>query len=137
MLSARAALILYVHAALRWAPGPGRISGTPAGPSANQRCETGRFRPELRGKGPSTPSQTSWALMGLIEVGEAECREARRGVQYLLDQQQSDGSWEELHFTGTGFPRHFFIRYHDYRNCFPLMALGQYRQALNSKGQRD
>ncbi len=91
-------------------------------------------RPELRGKGPSTASQTAWAVMGLIEAGETGSRAVRAGIQYLLDQQQPDGSWEELYFTGTGFPKHFFIRYHDYRNCFPLMALGKYRQAVSRKG---
>jgi squalene-hopene/tetraprenyl-beta-curcumene cyclase len=118
----------YIQKSLQWLKDHQNPDG-----GWGETCES-YIRPELRGKGPSTPSQTSWALMGLIEAGEAECREARRGVQYLLDQQQADGSWEELHFTGTGFPRHFFIRYHDYRNCFPLMALGQYRRALGSKG---
>lgn len=82
--------------------------------------------PELRGQGPSTASQTAWALMALLALGEAQSPEVRRGVQYLLNTQKSDGTWEELYFTGTGFPNHFYIRYHNYRNCFPLMALGQY-----------
>jgi squalene-hopene/tetraprenyl-beta-curcumene cyclase len=96
-----------------------------------ETCESYR-RPELRGRGPSTASQTAWALMGLIEGGQSDCREVRRGVQYLMEEQRPDGSWDELYFTGTGFPKHFFIRYHDYRNCFPLMALGKYRQALEA-----
>jgi squalene-hopene/tetraprenyl-beta-curcumene cyclase len=70
--------------------------------------------------------------MGLIEGGQSDCREVRRGVQYLMEEQRPDGSWDESYFTGTGFPKHFFIRYHDYRNCFPLMALGKYRQALEA-----
>ncbi len=98
-----------------------------------ETCES-YTRPELRGKGPSTASQSAWALMGLLEGDDIDCREARRGIQYLLEEQQPDGSWEELYFTGTGFPKHFFIRYHDYRSCFPLMALGKYRQVLSGKG---
>ena len=64
--------------------------------------------------------------MALMAGGEEESTAVRQGVQYLLNTQKPDGSWEELYFTGTGFPKHFFIRYHNYRNCFPLMALGQY-----------
>lgn len=97
-----------------------------------ETCES-YSRPELRGRGPSNASQTAWALMGLIEGGQSDCREVRRGVQYLMEEQRPDGSWDELYFTGTGFPKHFFIRYHDYRNCFPLMALGKYRQALEGR----
>lgn len=94
-----------------------------------ETCDT-YTSPELRGRGPSTPSQTAWAVMGLILSGEAASREAARGVAYLLRNQQPDGTWAEDHFTGTGFPGHFYIRYHNYRNCFPLMALGQYRAAV-------
>ncbi len=89
--------------------------------------------PELRGQGDSTPSQTAWALMGLIVCGEEGCPEVERGVRYLVDRQQSDGGWDEPYFTGTGFPKHFFIRYDNYRNCFPLMALGQYLQKLEAR----
>ena len=53
-----------------------------------------------------------------------------KGIQYLIRNQKADGSWDEAYFTGTGFPKHFFIRYHNYRNCFPLMALGQYLRGL-------
>jgi squalene-hopene/tetraprenyl-beta-curcumene cyclase len=87
----------------------------------------------LRGQGPSTPSQTAWALMGLMAGGEEKSPEVSRGIQYLLNTQKPDGSWEELYFTGTGFPEHFFIRYHNYRNCFPLMALGQYLKKLDDQ----
>ncbi len=90
-----------------------------------ETCESYR-RPELRGQGPSTPSQTAWAIMGLLAAGEEKTDEVSRGVQYLLRTQKKDGTWDEDYFTGTGFPKHFFIRYHNYRNCFPLMALGQY-----------
>ncbi len=85
--------------------------------------------PDLRGRGPSTASQTGWALLALIAAGEAHSRSAGDGVEYLLKTQQPDGSWEESSFTGTGFPADFMIKYHLYRNYWPLMALGQYRQA--------
>ena len=82
------------------------------------------------GRGESTASQTAWAVLGLL-AGERELRsEVRRGVDYLLNNQRSDGAWDELHFTGTGFPRHFYLRYHMYRNYFPLMALGRFRQRV-------
>ncbi|MGC8493277.1 MAG: squalene--hopene cyclase [Syntrophobacteraceae bacterium] len=86
--------------------------------------------PELCGQGPSTPSQTAWAIMGLLTGGEERSPEVSKGVQYLLRNQKPDGTWEETWFTGTGFPGHFYIRYHNYRNCFPLMALGQYLMKL-------
>ena len=85
----------------------------------------------LRGRGPSTASQTSWALLGLISANEADSTEARKGVEYLLATQGSDGTWPEDYFTGTGFPRDFMIKYHMYRIYFPLLALGRYRRALN------
>ena len=50
-----------------------------------------------------------------------------RGIEYLSRTQQDDGTWDERHFTGTGFPRHFYLRYYMYRNYFPLMALGIFR----------
>ncbi|MFN8624933.1 MAG: squalene--hopene cyclase [Candidatus Binatia bacterium] len=82
------------------------------------------------GQGVSTPSQTAWAVLGLLAGEPALSPETRRGVDYLLGQQRADGSWDELHFTGTGFPRHFYLRYHMYRNYFPLMALGRFRARL-------
>ncbi len=86
--------------------------------------------PTLRGQGASTASQTGWALLGLIAGGAARGEAARRGVEYLLQSQQTHGSWEEPQFTGTGFPMDFMINYHMYRDYWPLMALGQYRRAL-------
>jgi squalene-hopene/tetraprenyl-beta-curcumene cyclase len=74
----------------------------------------------------STPSQTAWAILGLISAGEIGSYEVLKGIAYLLKNQKPDGTWDEESFTGTGFPKHFFIRYHNYRNCFPLMALGKF-----------
>ena len=55
---------------------------------------------------------------------------AARGMEYLLSTQKQDGTWDEDAFTGTGFPKFFMIKYHIYRDCFPLTALGQYLQAV-------
>jgi squalene-hopene/tetraprenyl-beta-curcumene cyclase len=84
-------------------------------------------QPELRGTGTPTPSQTAWALMGLMAVGDFDSEAVQRGVQYLLNTQREDGTWDEPEFTGTGFPRVFYLRYHLYRHYWPLMALGRYR----------
>jgi len=89
--------------------------------------------PSRRGAGPSTPSQTAWALMALLAAGEAAHEAAARGVGYLLSRQRSDGSWDEAHFTGTGFPSDFMINYHLYRHYFPLIALGRYEQAVAAR----
>jgi squalene-hopene/tetraprenyl-beta-curcumene cyclase len=86
--------------------------------------------PTLKGKGTSTASQTAWALIGLIAAGEATGTFARvaieRGVDYLLETQQPDGTWNESEFTGTGFPGHFYLKYHLYQQFFPLIALSRY-----------
>ncbi|MBI4583160.1 MAG: squalene--hopene cyclase [Planctomycetes bacterium] len=85
--------------------------------------------PHFMGRGVSTASQTSWAVMGLIAAGEVESQEARRGIQYLLDHQNAGGTWSENEFTGTGFPRVFYLKYHLYSQYFPLFALAYYRNA--------
>lgn len=83
--------------------------------------------PNSTGKGESTPSQTAWALMGLMSAGVTDSFSVARGVQYLLRHQMKDGSWEEIMHTGTGFPRVFYLRYHWYCQYFPLWALAMYR----------
>ena len=83
-------------------------------------------------KAPSTASQTAWALMGLMAAGEVSHPAVARGVDYLMRTQGSDGFWEEERFTGTGFPRVFYLRYHGYRKYFPLWALARYRRLRNS-----
>jgi squalene-hopene/tetraprenyl-beta-curcumene cyclase len=82
------------------------------------------------GRGASTPSQTAWALIGLVAAGEADSDCARRAVDWLCEAQRADGDWDEEHFTGTGFPRDFMLRYHLYRIVWPLLALGRVRAAL-------
>ena len=84
-----------------------------------------------RGRGAATPSQTAWALMAYVSGGAAEALSTRRAAEYLLRVQLFDGDWEEQHYTGTGFPLDFMIRYHLYRLTFPLLALGRLRERLN------
>jgi squalene-hopene/tetraprenyl-beta-curcumene cyclase len=78
------------------------------------------------GQGPATASQTAWAVLGLLAAGEGECPEVRAGIEYLIETQDADGGWTEEPFTGTGFPRVFYLKYHMYPVYFPLMALGRY-----------
>ncbi|MFQ5426135.1 MAG: squalene--hopene cyclase, partial [Gaiellales bacterium] len=84
-----------------------------------------------RGRGSSTPSQTAWALIGLVAAGAASSSAAERAARWLCRVQRADGDWEEREFTGTGFPRDFLIRYHLYRIVWPLIALGRYRSATS------
>ncbi len=97
-----------------------------------ETCESYKA-PNLRGKGPSTPSQTAWALMGLMAAGDFETDNVRMGIEFLLSKHNPDGSWPEAEFTGTGFPGHFYINYHQYRNQFPLTALGRYAAWLENQ----
>jgi len=87
--------------------------------------------PSLRGTGVPTASQTAWALLGLIAADKADSQAVQRGVDYLLGTQQPNGTWRETEFTGTGFPRVFYLRYHYYSLYFPLMALARYAKAVN------
>ena len=114
--------------------------------------------PDQHGVGPSTASQTAWAIMAMIAAGEVDHPATSRGVQYLLQTQRPDGQWDEPYFTGTGFPGYmrgervqripgpgergfqgtelsagFMINYHLYRNTWPLLALGRYRNRLYSQ----
>lgn len=82
--------------------------------------------PSLKGQGPPTASQTAWAILGLIAAGEGESESVARGIEYLLDSQNEDGTWDEEWWTGTGFPKVFYLKYHLYRISFPLMALSRY-----------
>ncbi len=111
-----------------------------------------------RGRGASTPSQTAWAIMALLAANEGANPAASRGVSFLIDRQNDDGSWDEPHYTGTGFPGYrggarlrrylrpddfvyqssglpagFMINYHLYRIYWPLMALGRYRRFVESR----
>jgi squalene-hopene/tetraprenyl-beta-curcumene cyclase len=86
--------------------------------------------PDTKGQGPSTPSQTAWAIMGLLAAGDTRSDSVARGIAYLMKTQKKDGSWDEPQFTGTGFPRVFYLAYHLYRDYFPLIALTAYQRVL-------
>ncbi len=95
--------------------------------------------PLQRGVGVSTPSQTAWALLGLLAAGDTRSDSVAKGIRWLLTHQQADGSWDEsigvgaetqAIYTGTGFPRVFYLAYHLYRDYFPLLALTTYRKAM-------
>ncbi len=83
-----------------------------------------------RGQGRATATQTAWALLGLLACGQHEHAAVQRAVGYLVSRQQSDGSWQESEFTGTGAPRRCYLRYHLSPCYFPLLALGRYQQSL-------
>lgn len=75
---------------------------------------------------PSTPSQTAWALLGLLASGDTRSDSLDRAAEYLIRTQKEDGTWDEPEATGTGFPRVFYLNYHMYRNSFPLLALATF-----------
>ena len=89
--------------------------------------------PNTKGIGPSTPSQTAWAVMGLLAANDTRSDSVAKGVAYLLKTQKKDGSWDEPWYTGTGFPRVFYLMYHMYRQYFPLIALTTYKKVMIEK----
>jgi squalene-hopene/tetraprenyl-beta-curcumene cyclase len=91
--------------------------------------------PTLKGRGTSTASQTAWGLIGLLAAGEAGDPAIASAVTHLVKQQQSDGSWAENEFTGTGFPSVFYLKYHLYRTYFPLYALARFRNMTEGRSQ--
>lgn len=114
----------YIQKAVTWLKTKQNTDG-----GWGETCESYHDQ-DLAGVGESTPSQTAWALLALMAAGERNSDTITRGINYLIHTQQQDGTWNEDQFTGTGFPKYFMIKYHIYRNCFPLMALGQYRGLL-------
>ncbi len=82
------------------------------------------------GRGTSSASQTAWALIALIAGEDGVSEFAMRGAQWLSERQNDEGAWDETEHTGTGFPNHFYLRYHMYAHYFPLMALGRFRRRL-------
>jgi squalene-hopene/tetraprenyl-beta-curcumene cyclase len=96
--------------------------------------------PNQRGIGPSTPSQTAWAVLGLLAAGDTRSDSVAKGVRWLIERQHKDGSWDELvpgrngesYYTGTGFPRVFYLGYHLYKQYFPLLALTTYERAMQN-----
>jgi squalene-hopene/tetraprenyl-beta-curcumene cyclase len=115
----------YVRRAVRWLARRQNADG-----GWGETCESyDRF--ELAGQGPSTPTQTAWALLALMAARHSGPA-VERGVQYLLATQRPDGAWEDPYWNGTGFPRVFMLKYHLYARYFPLWALGVYRRTLDA-----
>jgi len=90
----------------------------------------------LKGIGVSTASQTAWAIIGMIAAIESTQFSGQsvvtQGIEYLLSTQKNDGTWDEDYFTGTGFPCHFYLKYHLYQQYFPLQALARYQNLINT-----
>ena len=113
----------YVQQAVEWL----RMMQNPDG-GWGERCDS-YDDSNVKGVGPSTASQTAWAVMGLLAASDTRSDSLQRGIAYLLKTQQRDGSWDELLYTGTGFPRVFYLMYYMYRQYFPLLALTVYAKA--------
>ncbi len=96
-----------------------------------ERCNTYND-PVFKGQGPSTASQTAWAVMALCTFGDPHRPSLQRGIQYLVDHQNTDGSWTEHETTGTGFPCVYYLKYDMYRNAWPLLALAACRRLLQT-----
>jgi squalene-hopene/tetraprenyl-beta-curcumene cyclase len=92
--------------------------------------------PNTKGVGPSTASQTAWAVLGLLAAGDTRSDSLARGIAFLLRTQLRNGNWDEPYCTGTGFPRVFYLKYHLYRTYFPLLALISYAKAM-AEAERD
>jgi squalene-hopene/tetraprenyl-beta-curcumene cyclase len=86
--------------------------------------DTGTYAPAS-----STPSQTAWAILGLLAGGDTTSNSVHKGIEYLIETQRADGGWDEDLSTGTGFPGVFYLQYHLYRHSFPVLALATYRKA--------
>jgi squalene-hopene/tetraprenyl-beta-curcumene cyclase len=112
----------YIRRAVQWL-----IDHQNADGGWGESCRSYEEPEVYQGVGKSTASQTAWALMGLMAAGIVRHSSVARGVTYLLRTQNASGTWYEPEFTGTGFPKYFFIKYHMYQHYFPLMALARYR----------
>lgn len=112
----------YIQKAVHWLKNVQNSDG-----GWGERCKSYE-NPRFKAMGSSTASQTAWAIMGLLAVNEIDCPAMERGIKYLLKTQNQDGTWDEDEFTATGFPRFFYLKYHLYRNYFPLFALASYRR---------
>ena len=117
----------YVQKAVHWLKAVQNEDG-----GWGETCESYE-NPEKKGSGPSTPSQTAWALMGLFPTTNFNTPTIHNGIKYLLTTQNQNGTWDEFETTGTGFPKVFYLEYTMYRLYFPLLALGTYQSKLRQQ----
>ena len=101
-----------------------------------ESCDS--YKLDYRGYEPasSVPSQTAWALLGLMAAGRVADPAVARGIAWLLNDQQDQGLWSEENYTGGGFPRVFYLRYHGYSKIFPLWAVARYRNLRAGRSNR-
>ncbi len=121
----------YIRKAVAWLKGRQRDDG-----GWGEDCAS--YWAERRDEDAKTsmPSQTAWAVLGLMAAGEVESQAVRRGVEYLLTASRDGGQWHEQHYNAVGFPRVFYLRYHGYSAYFPLWALARYRNLTRSNSKR-
>jgi squalene-hopene/tetraprenyl-beta-curcumene cyclase len=115
----------FVRRAAAWLRGAQKPDG-----SWGETCES-YDDVSLKGKGESTPSQTAWGAMGLMAAIGTDDPAVEKAIHWLVSNQAADGSWKEDYYTGTGFPKVFYLKYHLYRLYFPLTALARYRRLAN------
>ena len=84
----------------------------------------------------STPSQTSWAILGLIAAGEVKSKEVELGIKYLIRNLKKNNEWNENYYTAVGFPKVFYLKYHGYSKYFPLLAISKYSNLIFSNYQK-
>jgi squalene-hopene/tetraprenyl-beta-curcumene cyclase len=99
-------------------------------------CDSYRLDYSGHQPAPSAASQTAWALLGLMAAGRVEDPAVARGVAWLNTREDAEGFWAEPGYTGGGFPRVFYLRYHGYSKYFPLWALARYRNLVRSNSGR-
>jgi squalene-hopene/tetraprenyl-beta-curcumene cyclase len=114
----------YVQRAAKWLRSVQKQDG-----SFGETCQT-YHDPSLKGQGQSTASQTAWGAMGMMAALGAKDAGVRKAIEWLIEHQRTDGNWDEDFYTGTGFPKVFYLKYHLYRLYFPLTALSRYRRLL-------
>jgi squalene-hopene/tetraprenyl-beta-curcumene cyclase len=113
----------YVQRAAAWLKSVQKPDG-----SFGESCDS-YDDPSLKGIGESTASQTAWGAMGLMAALGADDPDVERAIRWLVEHQGSDGNWDEPWYTGTGFPKVFYLKYHLYRLYFPVTALARYRRS--------
>ncbi len=116
--------LAYVRRAADWLRSCQKSDG-----SWGESCDSYE-NPALKGIGTATPSQTAWGAMGLMTVAGPHDPAVRKAIRWLVEHQQPDGNWAEECYTGTGFPKVFYLKYHLYRLYFPLTALARYQRML-------